>query len=238
MLWLCALYLTAQPAHPEKTDTTEVELGVLRIRNFELASFERNDATEDWRKTIPTARLEYWKNNSEGWNYGVALQPIYFTISNTLKDRIDYKGTTLNAGDPAKLTYQFHNARFTGNYPVLQSGESYLRIGGSAILRYANVHLATPSAEFTSVNTLLIPIPNIEAKLSMGADYSLLLRSDFFPAKAGYGLYDVLLALRQENKHQPWDVGLRLFWGGYDPKELGNFRNKIFLGGLVMRKSF
>jgi hypothetical protein len=217
---------------------TEIEVGALQLNNFELASFQRGNATDGWRKTSPTVRAEFWSKNSDDWNYGIVVQPLYLTVTNKLKDKVEYKNAVLNSGDDAKLTYQFHNIRFSANYPVYQNDLSYLRVGGSIILRYFNTELATSSARFSSVNILALPLPHIEAKYSLSSAYSLNLRADGLPRVGGGSLYDALFSIRKEDKDGGFDIGLRLFGGSYDPNEQGNFRNKIAFRGLVLRKLF
>jgi hypothetical protein len=236
---LSALLLLAnRQVWAQQTGTTEIEVGALQAQNLDVASFQRASATADWRKTGPTIRLEYWTKQENDWRYGIVFQPLYFRLSGRLADQFEYKATTLNRGDSAQLTYQFHTARVSANYPVYEGQQSDIRLGASLILRYFNTNLSSATGKASSVNILALPLPNIEAKYSLSANYSLNLRADVFPTISGSGLYDVLLALRQESKVRPVDIGLRFFGGSYDPNEVGNFRNKIFFRGLVLRTTF
>jgi MoaA/NifB/PqqE/SkfB family radical SAM enzyme len=48
-----------------------------------------------------------------------------------------------------------------------------------------------------------------------------------------------LLEVRKKlNSGNDFDVGFRLFFGGYDPKKQDDYANKIFFNSLVVRYSF
>jgi hypothetical protein len=245
LLALCAS-LVAHPllAQDQRTSRFELEGGVLTTQNMEIRGYHQGNATENWRSEAPAIRLEYWSIKENSWNFGLAFQPIDLRYSGTLKNDLTYKGQTYRAGDPGSLHYQFPSLRLTANYPLLQSaGGSYLRGGGSAILRYADVSFSSNGKGFSDTNLIAIPTFNLEASLQLGDGYRLLTRSDFLPGIDGNvfldGLFDVFLGGGKKLENGgALDAGIRMFFGGYDPKRPDDYANRIFFTGLVVRYSW
>jgi len=226
------------------TSRFEVEAGVISTRNMEIHGFNQSNATEGWSKSAPTARLEYWLVKENNWNYGLIYQPLSIKYNDTLKSNLNYKGQVFNSGNSGTLDYQFDTLRLTANKPVYNSLDgSYVRAGGSAILRYAEVSLNAGGKSFSDTNLILIPAINLEANKILDKDYSIFARSDFLPSIDGNvfldGLYDIFLGIRKKiNSGNDLDFGVRLFFGGYDPKKQDDYANKIFFNSLVVRYSF
>jgi hypothetical protein len=77
----------------------------------------------------------------------------------------------------------------------------------------------------------------------LGQDYSLFARTDFLLGIDGNvfldGLYDIFFGVRRKfGSGNDIDFGVRLFFGGYDPKKVDDYANRIFFSSLVMRYSF
>jgi hypothetical protein len=242
ILGLLALPLLASAE--SRVDRFEIEGGVVATRNMAIHGFNQANATEGWRQTAPDVRLEYWRVKDKDWNYGVVYQPLIAQYQDVLKSNLNYKGQVFTAGSPATLDYRFPTLRVTGNTPVYQSNEgTEVRAGGSLIVRYANVSLSAGGKSFADNNLIAIPVFNLEAKRSIGSGYSFFTRSDFLPGIDGNvfldGLYDVFLGIRKRLDHgDDLDVGIRLFFGGYDPKKQDDYANRIFFNALVVRYNF
>lgn len=238
LLFPCLIY--AQ----DRVGRFEVEGGVVATQNMEIHGFNQGNATEGWSKSAPTIRLEYWRIKENDWNYGVVYQPLAIHYKDALKSDLNTKGQVFYSGDSAKLDYEFPTIRFSGNKPIYQGADgSYVRAGGSAVLRYAKVSLSGGGQFFSDTNLLVIPLVNLEATKPLGQGYSLFTRSDFLPGVGGNvfldGLYDVFLGVRKKlDNGNDFDVGLRLFFGGYDPKKQDDYANNIFFKSLVIRYNF
>ncbi|NDC39299.1 MAG: hypothetical protein EBZ48_14850 [Proteobacteria bacterium] len=229
----------------ERVGRFEVEGGALGTRNMEIHGYEQESATKDWDSYDPTVRVEYWWVKSAGWNYGVIAQPLYAHYSDTLKNDLNYDGEIYKKGDHGTLGYQFHSVRGTANYPVLGSmaEHNYLRVGGSLIARYADVHFKTDHASFHDINFIGFPLFNLESELRLNDDYSFFTRGDFLPSIDGNifldGLFDLLFAVRAHtDSRASLDLGIRLFFGGYDPNKVDDYANRIFFNGVVLRYSW
>ncbi|NCX63073.1 MAG: hypothetical protein EBW84_10185 [Betaproteobacteria bacterium] len=120
---------------------------------------------------------------------------------------------------------------------------STIRAGGSAVVRYAKVGLSASRQSFSDTNFLVVPLINLEASKPIGSGYSVFARSDFLPGIGGHvfldGLYDVYFGARKKmGSANDLDVGVRLFFGGYDPKKTDEYANRIFFNALVVRYTF
>lgn len=228
----------------QRTNRFELEAGVVSTQNMEIRGFNQGNATADWQKTGLAYRLEYWSEKAGGWNYGVVAQPLSLSYSDVIKNRLDAKGRVFSVGSPSTLLYEFPTVRFSANRPLLTNDEGdYLRGGGSAILRFARVKLSSGVTGFSDTNLILIPVFNLEAKKSLGAGWSLFTRSDFLPGVDGNllldGLFDVFLGVRKKvDPSANIDIGVRTFFGGYDPKKADDYANRIFFNSVVVRYSW
>jgi hypothetical protein len=224
-------------AQSEREVRYEVEGGVLGTRSMEIHGYEQGNATADWGSTDPTARLEYWSVKRNHWNYGVVAQPLYAHYSDTVASDLNYNGEVYHKGDHGTLDYQFHSVRGTANYTLLGRDEEhrYLRGGGSLIARYAEVNFKTDSGSFHDTNFIAFPLLNIESEFALYDGYTFFTRGDVFLD----GLFDVLFALRRYvDKDSSVDVGVRLFFGGYNPNKADDYANRIFFNGAVVRYSW
>lgn len=232
-------------AQSEQSDRYEVEGGILGTRNMEIHGYHQGNATDDWGSTGPTVRFEYWSVRKSAWSYGVVAQPLYARYSDTLKNDLNYNHEIYKKGDHGTLGYQFHSVRGTANYPVLGSEEDnkYLRVGGSLIARYADVNFKTDGASFHDTNFIVFPLLNFESEVALDTNYSFFTRGDFLPSLGGNvfldGLFDVLFGVRTHLQGgSALDIGVRLFFGGYDPDKEDDYANKIFFNAAVVRYSW
>jgi hypothetical protein len=145
-------------------DRFEVEGGIVSTRNMEIHGYNQANATDGWSKSAPNYRLEYWRVNENDWNYGLVYQQLSLQYKDTIKSNLNYKGQVFISGDSGTLDYKFPTLRFTGNKPVYKGADgSYIRAGGSAIVRYAGVALSAGGKSFSDTNLILVPVINIEA---------------------------------------------------------------------------
>lgn len=232
-------------AQSERSNRYEVEGGILDTRNMEIHGYDQGNATKDWHSTEPTGRIEYWSIKKDGWNYGLIAQPLYAHYSDTLTSNLNYNGNVYQQGEHGTLDYQFHSLRGTANYPVLGAEErnQYLRVGGSLIARYADLKFKTDSGSFHDTNFIAFPLLNFESEVAIYESYGFFTRGDFLPSIDGNifldGLFDLLFAIRKHmDNSSSLDVGVRLFFGGYDPKQADDYANKIFFNAAVVRYSW
>lgn len=218
----------------------EIELGLLQTKRNEIYGYQQENATRDWKGKIPTARFETWWLKEYGWNFGLVAQPLFVRYEAPMQANLNAKSRVFNKGEAAKLDYQFHTLRSTANYGILGDQQAYLRLGASIVARYADLNFRTASASFHDSNFLVLPLLHLESNLPLVGPLSFFSRSDFLPSPTGKllydGLFDVLFAVRYKTTlGSDFDLGLRLFFGGYDPDAANEYANKIFFYALVAR---
>jgi hypothetical protein len=111
------------------------------------------------------------------------------------------------------------------------------------VARYVKLKFSNSETSFQDSNFIALPLFNVESEIAIFSKYSFFSRADFLPSPTGSvfldGLFDVLIAIRtQIDNHQTFDIGSRLFFGGYDPNKVDDYANKIFYSALVIRYSW
>jgi len=238
---LLLLLVSALAGAAEYTGRLEVEAGVISTREMSIRGYGQGDATRGWGRSAATFRLEYWRVKDDDWNYGLVLQPLALSYADTLKADFSAKGKSFLAGDAATMDYQFHTLRFSANRPFFRGMEGgSFRAGGTLLVRYAEVTFSGSGQSFEDSHLLVIPVFNIEATRVLDDGYELVTRSDFLPGVRGNilleGLFDVYLGVRRRTRESSQvEAGVRLFFGGYDPRRPGDYANRIFYNSLVFR---
>ncbi len=227
----------------KRVNQFEVEAGILHTNKIEIQGYQQNIATNGWKSNDITARFEYWSKTKDSWNFGTVFQPIYTQYQDTVTSNLNYQKTVFESGSNGTLKFQFHSIRQSANYPVLQSELGYLRLGGSFIVRYAQLDFTAGGNSFSGSGWIAIPLFNVESEIVLTPKYSFFTRSDFLPSPTQGlfvdGLYDCLFAVRSKiGGEKSVDIGVRLFFGGYDPQQAGKYANRIFLSALVARYRF
>jgi hypothetical protein len=219
-----------------------LEGGSLFSTRFVLSDGSRPNAAEGWNLgAVPTVRAEYWWNEQNPWKFGLVLLPFYFSTDQKLTGDLTVKGQTFNSGQTVNLKYQFHNLRGTAGYRLVDSSTHSFRIGGSLILRYAELDVSDSSKGGKNTNFLAFPLLFLEYQAQLGESLALVLRGDMLPLGLHQGLYDFLLALewvRLKDSGPSFSTGIRAFWGGFSPNEQGQNNNEISFIGPVLRARF
>ena len=227
-----------------KATSFQVEAGTLFTRNFEISGYGQSNATRGWKGISPDIRLEYWTGLDRNWKQGFVFQPLDVQYTETLTSDLTTKGQSFTAGRAASLRYMFPSIRWTKTRKILSGREGdELRFGGTVLIRYADVNFSSGSNSFHDRNLIMFPLLNLEGTKHICKSLSLFSRVDFLPSPtAGLfldGLFDGLFAIRKEQSDgSSYDLGLRLFIGGYDPKTPGEYANRINYSALVLRKNF
>lgn len=234
-----------QPSVPTSRGIFTLEAGALYTRNFSISGFQQANATRGWSSTAPDFRLEYWRGGGERFKQGWVFQPLDVTYRERLTTDLTVKGQTYLSGSETRLRYQFPSVRWSANRRVLAShdGKDELRVGGSVIVRYADVDFSTPTGGFHDRNLIFFPLLNLEAAKQVRGGWSLFSRVDVLPSPTGGllldGLLDGIVGIRKtEANGRSTDLGFRLVMGGYDPNKAGDYANRINYSALVIRRNF
>jgi len=220
-----------------------VEAGGLVSAHFVLSDGTRPNAAARWALGgIPTVRVEQWWKEQERWKFGAVLLPFYFKTDQRLSADLAVKGHEFASGEVVTLKYQFHNLRGTASYRAFSRPRTSFRVGGSLILRYAELNVSDGSQAGKNTNVIAFPLVHLEYRTLVSEQLALLVRGDTLPFGLRQGLYDVLIAVEgaaEARKGGPrFSAGLRFFWGGFSPHEIGQNNNEMVFFGPVLRIGF
>ena len=243
---LCLALLVTPPARAEGLfDFSEhrasfvLEGGARIGSSLDTSGPNQPNATQGWTGTSFQYRAEAWLTRPGALNLGLVLAPFDQSFRGTLSANVDTKGQHLLAGQPGSLNFQFPSGRVTANYPVWARGETELRLGGSVILRYAEQTLRSGQGRIKNVNTLALPLLNIEARTGLGDGFAAVLRADLLPAGNGTGIYDAFYGIRRPlDDRRAIEVGGRLFAGGFFPNDPKYLNSRVLFNGVVLRVEF
>lgn len=215
------------------------EAGARFPTSIDTSGPNQPNATKDWTGPGAQYRAEAWLTKPGGLNLGLVLAPFDQTFRGTLSANVNTKGQSLVAGQPGTLNFQFPSGRLTANYPVWSRGETELRLGGSLIVRYAEQTLKSDQGRIKNVNTLGLPLLNIDARTGLGGGLSAVVRADLLPAGSGTGIYDVFYGLRRPvDERRAVELGGRLFAGGFFPNDPKYLNSRVVFNGVVLRLVF
>jgi hypothetical protein len=223
----------------------QLEGGLLQTHLFDVQGFGQSNATRGWTSLNPTLRFELWSKNPEGWNFGTVLQPLYIRYKGIFQSQLNAEGKTFNAGQGGIIDFQFHSLRESFNYPLIGNDLApfYVRGGLSLIGRYAQIDIRGSGSEYRGTNFIVLPLLNLESKLQLSEPLALMFVGDFIPGIKGElltnSLYDLLFMIKYLSPQKDsFDMGVRLFFGGYNPEKPNFFANRIFLAAYVLRFNF
>jgi hypothetical protein len=239
---LCAFLIAV--ASRARAGEFVVEGGGLISPYFVLSDGNRPNAANGWDLgVIPTIRAEYWGNEDEDWKFGASILPFYFSTRQRLSNDLAVEGQRFSEGESIRLRYQFHNVRATAAYRLYAGSSDTFRVGGTLIVRYAEINVASDTRAARNTDTAAFPLVHLEYRRRLSPSLALLVRGDTLPSFSGLrqGLYDFLIGIERADKGRDGtslSAGLRFFWGGFSPKEEGQNNNEIFFAGPVLRVSF
>ena len=215
------------------------EGGALSTQKLVVSSGTNGNATNGWdTSVVPTVRGEYWIENLDSFDFGVTLAPLIFTTSGKLTNNLSVSGVTLPKDTFASFNFQFHNLRFSGNYPVLRwnDNKSNLRAGVTGILNYARLTFTSQGAKATENDFLAVPILRVDLSQDLGNERSLVIRGDFLPLSTSFdeGFFDFFLGM----KFSRVEPGFRFFWGGFFDESSTQTSNATFFSSFVIRSTF
>jgi hypothetical protein len=220
-----------------------VEGGGLISPYFVLSDGNRPNAANGWDLgVVPTIRAEYWGNEGSAWKFGASILPFYFSTRQRLSSDLAVEGERFSEGESIRLRYQFHNVRATAAYRLYAGSSDTFRVGGTLIVRYAEINVASDTRAARNTDIAAFPLLHLEYRKRLSPSLALLVRGDTLPFFGlRQGLYDFLIGIERVEKARDgtsFSAGLRFFWGGFSPKEEGQNNNEIFFAGPVLRMNF
>ncbi len=215
----------------------EIEGGALYPAKFQLSYWNSPNSAKNWDiNLIPTGRIEYFSDKSRNLSYGVSAVPLYFERRDVLRQNLAIGGSYFLQGEPTKLYYGFHTLRGTVNYRMVGIEKSYLRLGGTAIARYAEIEMLGIGRGGQEASLGVFPAINWELHLSPSrGSWGFLWKGDALPVSLRTGFYDMFIGARWDFSQNAMDIGIRAIWGGFSPNRLYEPNNEVLFIGPVVR---
>ncbi len=217
----------SQPAPAGNRGSLALETGAVwfsrndvRIPGDSGTKFDMLDLTGSGPEAF--ARLEgAWDFNQR---HGIRLLVAPLEVSGTgaLGGQTEFAGETFSAG-PTEATYRFSTYRFTYRYTFYDSGPWRWRVGGTVLVRDANVELKQGTLQASDDDLGFVPLLHLNGEYALDERWRLVL--DFDGLAGGPGrAFDV--ALKASYQLSPaWRIGggYRMLEGGVDNDDVYNF---------------
>ena len=149
--------------------------------------------------------------------------PFRASGSSALKDDVRFKGETFTGGESLKATYKFNTYRLGYRYSVHETEDWRLRVGGSLLVRDADVRLSQGNTTADDPDLGFVPLLAFEATRYFNSRWSLAFDVEGLGAPQGRAI-DAALALQYR-----WDealtvrLGYRTLEGGADNDSVYTF---------------
>ena len=164
-----------------------------------------------------------------GWNirerHGVRLvaAPLRVTGSGTFDEPVSFAGTSFAAGTSTEGKYKFDTYRLTYRYLFLNKDAWRLRVGGTLLLRDAEIELEQNGINASDSNVGVVPLLSFAADWMFADQWAAMF--DFEGLAGGPGrAFDVAIKLQYDVTDR-WYVGAgyRILEGGADNETVYNF---------------
>ena len=164
-----------------------------------------------------------------GWNirerHGVRLvaAPLRVTGSGTFDEPVSFAGTSFAAGTSTEGKYKFDTYRLTYRYLFLNKNAWRLRVGGTLLLRDAEIELEQNGINASDSNVGVVPLLSFAADWMFADQWAAMF--DFEGLAGGPGrAFDVAIKLQYDVTDR-WYVGAgyRILEGGADNETVYNF---------------
>jgi hypothetical protein len=164
-----------------------------------------------------------------GWNirerHGVRLvaAPLRVTGSGTFDEPVSFAGTSFAAGTSTEGKYKFDTYRLTYRYQFLNKDAWRLRVGGTLLLRDAEIELEQNGINASDSNVGVVPLLSFAADWMFADQWAAMF--DFEGLAGGPGrAFDVAIKLQYDVTDR-WYVGAgyRILEGGADNETVYNF---------------
>lgn len=164
-----------------------------------------------------------------GWNirprHGLRLvaAPLRVTGSGTFDQPVSFAGTTFAAGTSTEGNYKFDTYRLTYRYVFLNKNAWRLSVGGTLLLRDAEIELEQNGLKASDSNVGVVPLLSFATDWMFAEQWAAIF--DFEGLAGGPGrAFDVALKLRYDvTDHWYVGGGYRLLEGGADNDTVYNF---------------
>jgi len=150
-----AVWLFAFPNAALGDSTLDIETGALGFTRIDVQipntgqadRFDLLDLTGDGPE--PYLRLKFSHHWDERHSVTALYAPVRVNGTGTFQSDVNFAGETFVAGTPVRASYQFNTYRVGYRYTWRETDRWRLRIGGSVLIRDANIRLNRMAASLT-----------------------------------------------------------------------------------------
>ncbi len=137
-------------------------------------------------------------------------------------ETILFRGQSFTASEDASARWVFDTYRLTYRYSLVARPPFELALGGTVLVRDAEIRLAEPGHATTEENVGLVPLVSFRIAARLGGPVWLALDGDALASSRGRA-EDVLLGLEFRTGELAFRAGYRVLEGGVDGDEVYNF---------------
>ncbi len=149
--------------------------------------------------------------------------PLSFSGTSTLARTTDFAGTTFAAGAATEGSYRFDTYRLTYRYLLHQRPTFRLHVGGTLLVRSAEIELRQGALSARKTDLGLVPLLHVDAEWCLAPGWRLTADLDGLAAPQGRA-FDLGVNLhRRLSRHVEVGVGYRTIEGGADNDEVYTF---------------
>jgi hypothetical protein len=224
----------------EKAWTLDVELGSVstvrnsvQIRGDTGTRFDFKSLTGSRGRFSGRTTFTYRTKPGPEWRFVYA--PLVVSGTGRLAQATNFDGTLFNSNDPTNGRYQFNTYRLTYRNTWQQRGSSRFGIGGTLLVRDAEIRLARNGVSKSSKNVGLVPLLHLFGETRFAQKWSFAGDLDFAAAAQGRAI-DLGLNLGYAvNPNTDLTLGFRVLEGGADNDEVYNFSqfHTWFIGARI-----
>lgn len=154
----------------------------------------------------------------------VLYAPLSVDLDTSFNSPVSFMGKTFAANTPTSAFYKFNSYRVTYTYFLQPAGEWKWGWGFTGKIRDAEVRLSQAGLSESKTNVGFVPLLNLRASRSLGADWAFRFDMDGLAASQGRAFDIALLFERQISQTNLTAFGgYRTVEGGADKDEVYNF---------------
>ncbi|WP_111655752.1 hypothetical protein [Isoalcanivorax indicus] len=152
----------------------------------------------------------------------VVYAPLRVNERGTLNDTVQFAGTTFTPG-AVRARYQFDAHRVTYRYTLRHTARGRLQLGGTLLVRDAEIRLNQGSNQGRDTNVGLVPLVHAAGHYQLTPDWRLAFDADALAAPQGRAL-DLGLRAEYRLRDDLWlHAGYRTLEGGADNDDVYTF---------------
>ena len=222
-----AVWLFAFPNAALGDSTLDIETGALGFPRIDVQipntgqadRFDLLDLTGDGPE--PYLRLKFSHHWDERHSVTALYAPVRVNGTGTFQSDVNFAGETFVAGTPVRASYQFNTYRVGYRYTWRETDRWRLRIGGSVLIRDANIRLQQDGRFADDPDLGVVPLLAFEATRFWTPEWSTEFDLEGLGAPQGRAI-DASLSL---NYHLNEDLSLR---AGYRTLEGGADNSSVY----------